>query len=265
MLDPDGSCSGGHLGPVMTTSLVPPPTGGGSRTPPTPLRRTSPPTPLTIPPFHIPPPLHSAPIPRRHNPRGRSYTPGFPGDRFFSLGGTGGLHPRYTRSYIHAAHHSRSLYTPPTRPPMTGCPQAETGTSVYCHRRRRRHRCRHDGAVAHPAQPPAATPRCRILPISTSADRTGPEPTRCHNRVGRGLSAGRSPFTLGLIVPPPPPSPPLPHLPHPNKPLSPLTTHTPTHYTPHHRHTHTHTHASARLYVRPSYARSRSHEQHLGL
>ena len=218
----------------------------------------------SLPAFHSTPlPPHSPPIPRRHNPRGRSCTPGFPGDRFFSLGGTGGLHPRYTRSYIHAAHHSRSLYTPPTRPLMTGCPQAETGTSVYCHRRRRRHRCRHDGAVAHPAQPPAATPRCRILPISSLADRTGPEPARCRNRVGRGLSAGRSPFKLGLLVPPPfPHSPPPPHLLRSNIPPSPLPTRTHTHHT---RHTHTHTHTRERLYARPSYARSRSHGQHLGL
>ena len=75
----------------------------------------------SLPAFHSTPlPPHSPPIPRRHNPRGRSCTPGFPGDRFFSPGGTGGLHPRYTRSYIHAAHHARPIYTPPTRPPS--CP-----------------------------------------------------------------------------------------------------------------------------------------------
>ena len=237
-----------------TTSPVPPPAGGGSGAPTTPPLRTSPPTPLTIPPshtpslppsrylvhLHIPPPLHSTFIPRRHNPRGRSCTPGFPGDRFFSLGGTGGLHPRHTPSYIHAAHHSRSLYTPPTRPLMTGSPQAETGTYVYCHRRRRRHRCRHDGAVAHPAQPPAAIPRCRILPISSLADRTGPEPARCRNRVGRGLSAGRSPFKLGLLVSPPfphpPPSPPPPSQ---HSTLPPPDSHT---HPPYTTHTHTYTH-----------------------
>jgi hypothetical protein len=64
-----------------------------------------------------PPPLlsHSPPIPHRHTvtPRGRSYTPGFPGDRFSSLGGTGGLHSRYTRTYIHAAH---TIHVPPYSP-----------------------------------------------------------------------------------------------------------------------------------------------------
>jgi hypothetical protein len=73
-----------------------------------------------LPPAPPPPPLpsHSAPIPHRHTPRGRSCTPGFPGDRFSSLGGTGGLHSRYTRTYIHAAHHSRPpLHAPYTPPP----------------------------------------------------------------------------------------------------------------------------------------------------
>ena len=162
-----------------TASLVPPPTGGGTEASITPLSPTLPPTrtPRTPPTHtlpHIPPPLtpplQPSPISlsthtRRHTPRGRSCTPGFPGDRFSSLGGNGALHPRYTRLYTHAAHHSCSHYTPPTRlPSMSGRPQAEMGTSVYRHRRRRRHRYRHDGAVAYPTQPPAASPRCRTLP-----------------------------------------------------------------------------------------------------
>jgi hypothetical protein len=52
---------------------------------------------------------------------------------------------------------------------MSGSPQAETGTSVYCKGRRRRHQSRHDGAVAHLALLPAALPqqqRCWNLPYS---------------------------------------------------------------------------------------------------
>jgi hypothetical protein len=86
-----------------------------SHTPHTHTHPTHPPLPPGPP---LPPhPSHSPPILHHHTPRGRSCTPGFPGDRFSSLGGIGGLHPRYTSPYIHAAHHSRPPYTPPTRPP----------------------------------------------------------------------------------------------------------------------------------------------------
>ena len=214
-----------HSPPPHSPTYTPPPPSHTHTSSPLPPRPPTTHTTLLSP--------HSPPIARRHTPRGRSCTPGFPGDRFSSLGGTGGLHPRYTPSYIHAAHHSHYPYTPPTRPLLTGSPQAETGTYVYCHRRRRRHRNRHDGAVAHPAQLPAATPRCRILPISSLADRAGQEPARCRSRVGRGLSAGHSPLTLGLLV----------------SPLPSQTT--PLHYTPDpHTHTHdtyTYTHAHAPL------------------
>jgi hypothetical protein len=77
-------------------------------------------------------PSHSPPIPLRHTPRGRRCTLGFPGDRFFSLGGTGGIHPLYTPSYIHSLHHSRSLTRPPTRPAVHRLRRAPTsiGTDV---------------------------------------------------------------------------------------------------------------------------------------
>jgi len=125
---------------------------------------------LTFPP-HSP---HSPSIPRRHTPRGRSCTLGFPGDRFSSLGGTGGptstlhtpIHPFLTSFTF--------LYTPYT----SSSPQAETSTYVHCHGRRRRHRSRHDGAVAYLAQPPAATSRCRNLPASLLTDRAGQEPSQ---------------------------------------------------------------------------------------
>ena len=157
-------------------------------------------------------------------------------------------------AYIFAAHHSRPpLHAPYT---MSGSPQAETGTSDHRQGRRRRHRRRHDGAVAYLAQPPAAFPRCRDLPDSSLADRAGQEPSRCRRREGRGLSAGPGPFMLGLLATPlpPSPSPPLP-LPPPNLPnFTPshpppssqnLHTHLQTHHTPDTpSHTHTLTHAS---------------------
>jgi hypothetical protein len=236
---------------TVDKSLPPPVPSASSR------RRRSPTHILPSPPRPSGPPLpphpsHSPPIPHHHTPRGRSCTPGFPGDRFSSLGGTGGLHPRYTRPYIHSAHHSRPPYTPPTRPPpMSGSPQAETGTSDHRQGRRRRHRRRHDGAVAHLAQLPAAAPRCRDLPDSSLADRAGREPSRHRCREGRGLSAGPGPFMLGLlIIPPPPLFPTYPNFtPSPPLPLITLP-HARTH-TPHSRHALTHTHQHTTLPTRP--------------
>ena len=252
--DADGGCCCFHLGPGRRPFQYRPQSSAGT----TLHTHFSPPHTPHPPPTHTPwhppappgPPLpphpsHSPLIPHYHTPRGRSCTPGFPGDRFSSLGGTGGLHPRYTRSYIHAAHHSRSLYTPPTRPFMTGCPQAETGTSVYCHRRRRRHRCCHDGAVAHLAQPPAATPRCRILPISSWLIGQDQSPLGVATEwdVDCPLDVAHSSWASSFHLPPLTPPLPTSSIPTFHSPPSRLT-HT---LTIHDTHTHIHTHVSASM------------------
>ena len=144
---------------------------------------------------------------------------------------------------------------------MSGSLQAETSTSDHRQGRRRRHRSRHDEAVAHLAQLPAAAPRCRDLSDSSLADRAGQEPSRCRRREGHGLSAGPGPFMLGLIIPPPsPPLPPSPTFPtpptHPSPHPHPLHTHLhqDTHHTPY-LPTHEHTQARARLHARRGRAR----------
>ena len=166
-----------------------------------------------------------------------------------------------------------TAFTPPlhalTRPLLTGSPQAETGTHVYCHGHGRRHRSRHDGAVAHPAQLPAASPRCRGLPVSSPADRVGKEPLGA--AAERDVDYSPVPaHSSWASLDPPPPGPPIP--PHPFSPPlpSPFSTPHPTPTypptpTPHSQHTHTHyTHTRSCLHARPSYARSLSLIQHLG-
>jgi hypothetical protein len=166
-------------------------------------------------------------------------------------------------AYIHATQALTStlhtIHVPPTRPlhalpPMSGSPQAETGTSDHRQGRRRRHRRRHDGAVAYLAQPPAAFPRCRDLPDSSLADRAGQAPSRCRRREGRGLSAGPGPFMLGLLATPlpPSPSPPLP-LPPPN-----LPNFTPSHPPPSSQNLHTHL-QKHHTPDTPSHTHTRSH------
>ena len=227
-----------HTSPPHTHPTPPPHTHPG--TPPHLPVPHSLPTPLTLHPYHVAIPPVAGAVPQ-----------GFLATGFPPWGAPG--------AYIHATHALTStlhtIHVPPTRPlhapsPMTGSPQAETGTSVYWHRRRRRHRNRHDGTVAHPAQLPAATPRCRNLPDSSLAARVGREPSRCRRREGRGRSAGPGPFTLGLPIPPPPP-PPSPSLPTLLPPTPPLHTHLRTHYTldphTHTPDTYTYPHAPAPL------------------
>jgi hypothetical protein len=133
-----------HLSP-HTPTQPPPPTHTHPPTHPIDPQSLTPNlTHLTLHPYHVAIPPGAGAVPQ-----------GFLVTGFPSWGGTGGLHPRYTRSYTHAAHHSHTPYTSPTR--LNGSPPAVTGTCVFRHRRRRRHRSRHDGAVAHPAQPPAAS------------------------------------------------------------------------------------------------------------
>jgi hypothetical protein len=133
---------GGKHNPPPTHTLLPP-THTRAHTPP----HTTSHTPLCRPPPHSPPSYTTQryprilPVCRLHTPLCRllthsppSYTtpryhttpryppwpelhPGFPGDRFSSLGGTGGLHPRYTRTYTHAAHNTHVPYTRPHTPP----------------------------------------------------------------------------------------------------------------------------------------------------
>ena len=167
----------------------------------------------------------------------------------------------YTCRYTHAAHHSRPPYTLLTR--LTDSPPAETGTCVYQHGRM----MLHNGAVTYPAQPPAASPRCRNLSDSSLAIRAGREPSLRPRREGRG----HSPFMFGLLAPPPSPST---HT-HSKHPLPPFVllihhtylnthstrTHTPNTYK-HTRHVYTHAHAprcAAKLRSIPD------QHQHVGL
>ena len=232
---------GKHILPSPPPSLAPPHTLTHLPIPsPAPQSLTSPPTPLTLHPYHAAITPVAGAVPR---PQGFLVTG-------FSLWGAQGAYIYASVTSTSTLHHSRSPHTFPfTPPPIFGSPQAETSTSVYCHGRKRRHRNRHDGAVAHLAQPPAAAPRCRDLPDSSLADRAGQEPSRCHRQKKRGLSTGPSQFMVGLFVPciPPPPNltPPLPphspstrtyiHSTHPTRP--------PTHS---HSYTHTPAHGSMR-------------------
>ena len=278
MPDPDGSCSGSQLGPGRRPLQCRP--QPEARTEHQPL----PPSALPHqPPSQSPPSTHPPSHPHATqyictflphftlHPYHVAITPvagavpqGFLATGFPPWGAPG--------AYIHATHALTStlhtIHVPPTRPlhapsPMTGSPQAETGTSVYWHRRRRRHRNRHDGTVAHPAQLPAATPRCRNLPDSSLAARVGREPSRCRRREGRGRSAGPGPFTLGLFIPPPSPSPPT--LLPPSPPTSHASPHT-LHTRPAHAHSrHVHIPARARAPLRGPVMLDPRSTQHLGL
>ena len=137
--------------------------------------------------------------------------------------------------------------------------------------RRRRHRSRHDGAVAHLAQPPAAAPRCRDSltarwltgqaknPLCVAAERdVDCQPDLAHS-CWASSSLAPHPHLLHL-----PTSPHHLHPPHLHTHLL-HRTHPTCTPTPTHTHTYPHTRTCARLCSRPSYARSRSHGQHLGL
>jgi hypothetical protein len=102
-------------------------------------------------------------------------SPGLSDDRFSSLVPITlptHLHPHRTPSTPPHTFPLQSRETLPP-PPISGSPQAETGSPVHCHGWRRRHWSRHDGAVAHLARLPGAAPRCRDLSDSSLADRAG--------------------------------------------------------------------------------------------
>jgi hypothetical protein len=138
---------------------------------------------------------------------------------------------------------------------MTGSPQAETSTPVHRNGRRRCHRRRRDGAVAHLSQLPAASPRCPDLPDGSLADRAdnvaAERDVDCPPDPAHSCWASLFPSSLPPSLPLPPLPCLLPPFPQTHTHLktppitTPLYTHT-RHTRPAHTYTNTHTHPRAR-------------------